>query len=70
MAGHKVARGDLLQRGLGLLALVAGPGAAAGKLQPLGVLMGLGTSPEIMMRFFWASSAGSGMGTAESSAWE
>ena len=32
MAGHKVAGGDLLQLGLGLFALVAGLGAAAGKV--------------------------------------
>src|SRR5699024_8905727 len=45
-------------------------GQRPAKLQPLGVLMGLGTSPEIIIRFFCASSAGSGMGTADSKALE
>ena len=45
-------------------------GQRPAKLQPLGVLMGLGTSPEMIIRCFWASALGSGMGTAESSAWE
>ena len=36
MAGHKVAGSDLLQLGLGLFALVAGLGTAAGKVAALG----------------------------------
>ena len=42
MAGHEVARDDLLQPGLGLLALVAGPRAAAGKVAALGCVDGAG----------------------------
>jgi hypothetical protein len=39
------------------------------KAQPLGGLAGLGTSPVRMMRWRLASIAGSGLGTAEISAW-
>ena len=39
------------------------------KLQPLGGFAGLGTSPVRMMRWRWRAAFGSGMGTAESSAW-
>jgi hypothetical protein len=39
------------------------------KRQPLGGLMGLGTSPSSRMRLRLRSMTGSGMGTAESSAW-
>ena len=39
------------------------------KTQPVGGLIGLGTSPLRMIRLRRASTSGSGLGTAEISAW-
>jgi hypothetical protein len=65
VAGDVVAVEDFAHRRLLLRAAGEGVGAVR-KRQPLGGLIGLGTSPLRMMRFFAAS--GSGTGTADKSA--